>query len=248
MIEKDGHEWVSQHRFRLMESRKIYFSSTLDNYNLDSRSSKFNYNYSLPTERRMNLQLLAFFSTSFGLQLNHIEDVSNPSSELIAGGSDTYKRSENQLHGVYRSKLFHQGYYAPVIQLYGGVQVKNNGLPKDSVFQYPQNFSGISLGAEFYKEHLLGSQIENSTAVFVSSTTSDQTMRLIQELRLNLNQIGNLIGMKPTYIYGPTYTGWVNLRLVAGINYEIDKRSAENADAVITDRIVAYRLGLAFQY
>jgi hypothetical protein len=248
LIEKDGHEWVSQHRFKLMKSRKFYFSSTLDNYNLESRSSKFNYNYNLPTEKRMNLQLLAFLGASYGIHLNHIEDVSNPSSELIAGGSANYKRIENQIHGVYRFKIFHQGYYAPVIQLYGGVQLKDAGLPKDSIFQYPQKFSGISFGAEFYKEHLLDSQLENSSAIFVSSTKSDQTIRFIQELRLNLNQIGKVIGMKPTYIYGPTYTGWSHLRLVAGINYEIDKRSGENADAVITDRLVAYRIGLAFQY
>lgn len=248
MQDYDGHERVSKHEFKLQDQRKFYFSTTLDTYDLKSQSSKFNFNYDIPTERRLNVDALYFFQKSLGVHFNHIEDISGSTTELTGGGETTYKRKENQLHGIYRFKILHQGYYAPVLQLYGGVQMKQAGLPKDSVFHFPEDFNGLSVGAELYKENFLTTQIENSTAFFAAMDGDQKTYRFIQELRFNLNYLGKLFRQKAHYIYGPTYTGWNNSRLVVGINYEIDKRNAENADAVIEDTLVAYRIGLAFQF
>jgi hypothetical protein len=248
MVEKDEIERVARHRFKLMEQRKFYFSSTLDSYALESMSSKFNYSYNIPTQRRLNTQALVFPTSSYGLHLNHVEDSEPSTTDLVGGGRKNYRRREDQIHGVYRFKIFHQGFYAPVLHLYGGIQVKEAGLPTDSVFHFPAKFSGISLGAELYKEYFLSRYIENSSAVFVASDGSDHTFKFIQEIRYNLNYVGKLLGIKPTYVYGPVYGIWGNFRLVAGINYEIDKRIAENADAVVSDKLVAYRIGVAFQY
>jgi hypothetical protein len=248
MTDRDGVERVAKHEFSLFQQRKFYFSTTLDSYDLRSRSSKFNFNYDIPTQKRTNTEVLYFYHENWGLRFNHVRDISKQTTELAGGGSESYQRTDTQIHSAYRFKVFHSGYFAPVLHLYAGLEIKDSGLPKNSILHFPKKFQGLSLGGELLKENFFTTQVASSTALFLGYKNSDnRTIRLTQEFRVNLNRMGQLFSAQKEYIYGPTYRGWNNVRLVFGINYEADEREAENVTAKISDKTIAYRLGLAIQ-
>jgi hypothetical protein len=248
LIDKDGRQAFSKHRFNLFRQKKFYFSTFIDNYNLKSQSSRFDFSYSIPATNRTNNTLQYFVDAKWGVNFNYVADLNPTDVELAGGGETVGARSELAGHIVYRYRFDDQDFYSAVLQLYGGFQQKTTDLPESAVINFPEDYTGLSLGAEILKEHFFIEDMDTSSQAFFSTDGESTLLRFSQEFRLNMNRVGRWLGTSYDQIYEKKYHHFSNMRFIVGVNLERDIRQAENADAVVTDEIVVYRAGISYQY
>jgi hypothetical protein len=248
LVDKNGRQSYSKHRFNLFRQKKFYFSSFIDNYNLKSQSSRFDFSYSIPATNRTNNTLQYFVDAKWGLNFNYVADLNPTDVELAGGGETVGARSELAGHIVYRYRFDDQSFYSAVLQLYGGFQQKSTDLPDSAIINFPEDYTGLSIGAELLKEHFFIEDMDTSSQAFFSSDGESTLLRFSQEFRLNMNRVGRWLGTSYDQIYEKKYRHFSNLRFIVGVNLERDIRKAQNANAVITDEIVVYRAGISYQY